>query len=715
MALDASEQGPGGGMLPAGTQVKDQVVQAWVRAVPEGHLYRVVHALSRETALLQEFYPPDWARREGDRVVAQPHRTMDYQVGLKRFLLRVRQLSRLSHPALPTLLDAWPGQGTAYALLAEPAGRSLAEVVQSAGGNLPTERFWSWLNACMDFAEWLHAQGKVHGAWDPTGIWVMDDGRLVLPPPDVEGGAQPGSPWQALEQTALAPIGTQRGPWTDVFGIAALAAFMLTGQGPMAAARRGVGQRWSAPTKLGERDAPAVDQVPPALMAAIRVSLLPNPRQRPQGIPQLKAMMGLNAPPGTDEAAATVPAGLAPAPPGHAERAGPDTVPDTVALEEYADDPAPKPEAAQVPPAAAHAVAPPADAAGTTPPVRPAAVPPVTAVKSVPASAADRVPPAVAKAEPMLESARKVAPKKPRRTRAKGEVRADSLPPSGWDSRPSRIGGDSRPPPPVPMSGLAASGVTRGALVPVSAAGLPVPLGSDSLPPSQPPDPRAAGRQQSVRAAAVAAFAAAALAAVLFVMEPPRPTEVAVARGPSTSTPQPITPAERTLQTQPPGAGPGPTAPAPSTTPGTTAEAPTPQATAPRTAPAEVEPSTAVAATPAAGRPQAGAMPGNAATPGPVAGGTAVVATAATGTPAVAGAVPPAEPLASARTAARGDTRAETRSAARDAAVAATASGLAGAARAAPGSPRLSRCSQALLEHSLGTDAAAAGVAQHCR
>ena len=142
---------------------------------------------------------------------------------LQRFLLRAQQAKQLEHPALPTLLDVWSCQGTAYALMPAVQGSSLSEFVAAQGGRLPLETILPWLRTCCDVAERLHALGRIHGAWDPSAIWVLDSRELLLPTPEVDGGAQAPSPWVALEQTVLSPGRAQRGPWTDVFGIGALA------------------------------------------------------------------------------------------------------------------------------------------------------------------------------------------------------------------------------------------------------------------------------------------------------------------------------------------------------------------------------------------------------------------------------------------------------------------------------------------------------------
>jgi hypothetical protein len=280
--------------LPAGTRLHDHVIETCLRAVPDGYVYRVVQTQTGAVAALHEYLPAAWAFRDTEGVLAKPGRGREFQVGLRRFLLRARQLRELEHPSLPRLIEAWPSHGTACILTAPAAERTLSDVVTSAGGRLPLDQAWPWLCACCDLAEWLHQQGKIHGAWDPETIGVTEDNRLILPMPEVDGPAHPASPWMPLEQTALAPKGVQRGPWTDVFGISGLAAYMLTGQSPALARRQPTAPVINT-TPRASRTSASADTLPRAMMAAIRVSLLPNARQRPQDIAQLKTMMGLFA------------------------------------------------------------------------------------------------------------------------------------------------------------------------------------------------------------------------------------------------------------------------------------------------------------------------------------------------------------------------------------------------------------------------------------
>lgn len=278
--------------LQPGTQIQGQVIEQWLRAVPDGHLYRVSDVHTGRRATLHEYLPPGVAVRDAVQVSPVSGRGQEFRLGLHRFVLRARQLRQLDHPALPKLWDLWSCRGTSYVLMPPLGEQSLAERVIADNGRVAPSVVWPWLRTCCEVAELLHAQGRIHGAWDPQAIWVRTDGELTLPPPLVDGSAVVASPWMALEQSVLAPGKAQRGPWTDVFGIAAVAAFMLTGDSPNTVQRRALGA--SAPV-LGL--AAGQLNLPEQTLSAIRAALHPNPRERPQSIEQFRSLLGLAPPP----------------------------------------------------------------------------------------------------------------------------------------------------------------------------------------------------------------------------------------------------------------------------------------------------------------------------------------------------------------------------------------------------------------------------------
>lgn len=643
--------------LAPGTRVQDHVIVAWLRSLADGHLYRVVDAATGTPATLHEYLPGAWATRDGGQVLALPSRGPEFRAGLHRFLLRAQQLKQLDHPALPVLADLWSCDGTAYALMPPLVGQSLAEVVQAQGGSLPLTMVMPWLRTCCDVAEHLHAQGKLHGAWDPQAVWVLQNGKLLLPPPEIEGGVQTPSPWSALEQTVLAPGRAQRGGWTDVYGIAALAGFMLTGQNPIALMRQMGAYRWAPGTISGEDE-----NQPGALMAAIRVGLMANPRERPQQVSQLRAMMGI-APMVPLRRHRQLMAG----------RPTPAAAPGGEALRRRSPGagPAPgaKPSGQGGFPRGFSPTLPPPETALPPASVRPAGPGPVTPPGPPPPSdgpgrePADQTP--LPELPPHLRASiegtgpnwpLQLAPQA-RYGQAAQDGPGDTVP----ATLPGELDEAAEPPEPLAIGG----------------------------PAKVPPAARAHARRGTLQIA-LAMAAAALLAVALFILEPPSATQLA---GPAPTPTERVAELERVIRGAPPSAGP-PTAAAPA---------------APVPAPA--------AANGSAGQ-------GAVALQGPPAALAAGAAIAGAPEPAAAAPVPASPERGLAEAAAKPATGASAAALPSPpgpaAAGAAAVAGVSGAesADAAPrlaARARLPRCSQALLEQSLGQSGAQNQISRECR
>jgi hypothetical protein len=712
MAEDRSSNPGTRDVLAPGTCVQDQQVVRWLRAVPDGHLYRVAHVQTGVESTMHEYLPRSWALREGDSVVALTGRGPEFRAGLQRFLLRAQQAKQLEHPALPTVQDLWSCQGTAYALMPVVEGRSLGEVVAAHKGRLPPQMIWPWLRTCCDVAERLHAQGRIHGAWDPSAIWVMDNGELLLPTPEVDGGAQAPSPWVALEQTVLAPGRAQRGPWTDVFGIGALAGFMLTGQNPSMMARLLASHRMPASAEGGAPALPS-DAEPQVQMvlAAIRLCLAPNPRERPKDIAQLRSMMALAPRAGAHrhrqvlaQKSAAVPASTR-TPAGEAQLT-----------------------AAPVPSAAPSAGLPrqelqdasvlPIDEAPTTPmplaPERlagPAAAPPSTVTgppSSLPSDLQSGLPPdpepqptaqPVSSPEPERQDVAAAAaagrevradassqPQAPalklRRVRTK--TQAEPRPPLASPEVPRVL----EPPPaevPIALSmpitpepaplvwpGEEPPAATGPGAYPIVAATLPLQLAPTMGPGPSTGSPPA--RRPQRREGWLAAGAVAFLAGLWILLDPPQDP---VTDGPAGAAGERVAQYDRALESAPPGAG--VVAPIVATSPAAAA--------APALADAAAGPGAAgqPAPTSSAGIVAGTDAPAAAAPSTPASPSTAGTGVSVPAEPAGMASVPAGERVAAVETPAR------------------------------PAAPRLPRCTQALLEQSLGTTGGASRVSRDCR
>ena len=673
--------------LAPGTRVQDHVIEQWLRAVPDGHLYRVSHFESGDLGTLHEYLPRAWSVREGEMVVALTGRGPEFRAGLQRFLLRARQLKQVEHPALPTVTDLWSCNGTAYALFPAFTGQSLSEVVADQGGALQLSTAWPWLATCCDLAERLHAQGRIHGAWDPSAIWVLSDRKLVLPAPEVDGGSQQPSPWVALEQTVLAPGRAQRGPWTDVFGIGALAGFMLTGLNPSMLARQLASQRPVPGAEPGAVDSGAdsdadMQAQTGRLLTAIRASLSPNPRERPQDIAQFRAMLGL-----TPQApvhrhlqvlspkAGEIQAGGAPtaaARPVRPERprVSPPRITRSAGASAGASPAAAVPPNSPAKPVMPQPPASQAAAAGEAPlaPVELPTLPGDLDLKpsqTLPAEASEtsepsaQAVPEAADAKPGAEPATRVGGKSPRVPALKLKSSAGRRTPPASEGVTAKIQlPPDKVPLPVPFGSSASAREPDAADYPVVTtvlSGLPAPLSSKGQA-SQSGGATASPRpvRKSANHEVWLAVAAALVVAMLwFFVDTPRMPELASA--PPSPEAGRTAQLERMLERDPPAAGPGPGAPA-------------------------------AVAVPALAAPAA-------ATASSAQEGRVATASAEQAAPTVATAARPAD---SAETSPLVPGRAETAPAVRSA-------------------PRLPRCTQALLEQSLGSGGAAAQVSRECR
>jgi serine/threonine-protein kinase len=168
---------------------------------------------------------------------------------LTRFEREVRVTARLSHPNTVEIYDyGRTDDGRFYYVMELLDGLSLAELVERHGPLPPGRAIFLLRQACGALAE-AHAAGLVHRDLKPANIFAARRGNLhdfaklldfglVLPPPDpstVEpsrDGHIAGSPlYMAPEQATGAERPDAR---ADLYGLGAVAYYLLTGRAPFA-------------------------------------------------------------------------------------------------------------------------------------------------------------------------------------------------------------------------------------------------------------------------------------------------------------------------------------------------------------------------------------------------------------------------------------------------------------------------------------------------
>ncbi len=352
-------QHAGHGMaLPAGTRLAEFELQ---RVLGEGGFGIVYlawdHSLERQVAL-KEYLPGALAGRAGAGTVlphSERHRET-FELGLRSFINEAKALAQFDHPSLVKVYRFWEAQGTAYMVMPFYQGRTVKDTVRAMAAR-PGE---DWLLALLvPLAEALavvHAEQWFHRDIAPDNILLLADGgrpllldfgaaRRVIGDHTQNLTVILKAGYAPIEQYAEMP-GMRQGAWTDVYALAAVAYWVITGETPPASIGRMVSDTLQPASQV------AAGRYSPQLLAAIDQALALRPDQRTRSMQAFRAALGAAgvvaaapaAPPPVDTEATVIrPArGAGAAPAANLAGSAPGMVPQTEAPAP-APAPAPKP------------------------------------------------------------------------------------------------------------------------------------------------------------------------------------------------------------------------------------------------------------------------------------------------------------------------------------------------------------------------------------
>ncbi|WP_374263457.1 protein kinase [Zoogloea sp.] len=309
------------------------------RGLPEGYLlneYRIervlggggfgVTYLAHDTNLdcavaLKEYMPRDVARRNPDHSISpaddRDRRAFDW--GLQRFLLESRALASFHHSGIVRVLRYFRANDTAYMVMAYETGQPLQHWLV---GRLPLDRasLLRIVRPLLDGLEAVHGAGFLHRDIKPGNIYIRDDGSPVLLDfgsarrVENDGGDHT---LTAVVSPGFAPAEQyhrhgKQGPWTDLYALAGVMYWMVTGHLPMESLARLREDTMPSAARLGNAAAFGI-----GLLNAIDWALRPDEKLRPQDVAAFRRAC-LAPPTGGEVAAeppveAPLPLGLSPA------------------------------------------------------------------------------------------------------------------------------------------------------------------------------------------------------------------------------------------------------------------------------------------------------------------------------------------------------------------------------------------------------------------
>jgi serine/threonine protein kinase len=282
--------------LPIGTRLGTFEVTGIVHRDLSGIVYSGEDRTSPGKVAIKEYLPATLADRMASGKVGM--RSLRYKPafieGKDRFLANGRMLAALDEPALIRVLRCWKQNGTAYMAMPLYEGETLHEVLKVS--TTPGE---SWLKAMLgpllDALATLHKFDCYPCNVTPDSIVMLHDGTPLLfafgagrrttanSSGDLRHDLNPG--FAPIEQYAHDPT-MPEGPWTDVYAVAAVIRFAITGK-PLPA----LASRMASDTLTPLRHAHA--DYSPTFLDAIDRSVAVLPRDRPQTIADFRRVLGI--------------------------------------------------------------------------------------------------------------------------------------------------------------------------------------------------------------------------------------------------------------------------------------------------------------------------------------------------------------------------------------------------------------------------------------
>ncbi|HEX7439787.1 MAG TPA: protein kinase [Caldimonas sp.] len=297
----AAPSNDNGNMLPVGTFLAEFELTDVLGEGGFGIVYLARdHSLHRRVAL-KEYMPSSLAARVGGTQVAvksERHRET-FEAGLKSFVNEARLLASFDHPSLVKVYRFWEANGTAYMVMPFYEGITLKEKLKEMGE--PPDEAWlrDLLEPLTEALAVIHAEQCFHRDIAPDNVILLKGSNLPLL---LDFGAARrviGDMTQALtvilkpgyapvEQYAEVP-GMKQGAWTDVYALAAVVYYAVTGKTPPTSVGRLMNDSYVPMVEAG------AGRYSPAFLAAIDRALAVKPEERTQSISQMRVDLGMDA------------------------------------------------------------------------------------------------------------------------------------------------------------------------------------------------------------------------------------------------------------------------------------------------------------------------------------------------------------------------------------------------------------------------------------
>lgn len=316
-----------GNGLPVGTRLHEFEITQLVGEGGFGIVYLAMDTMLQRRVALKEYMPSSLAARtEASQVQVKSERYREtFEAGMRSFINEAQLLASFDHPSLVKVYRFWQQNNTAYMVMPFYEGKNLRDTLRA----LPQAPSEDWLRTLLapltEALQVIHAENCFHRDIAPDNVMML--GATNKPLLLDFGAARRviGDMTQALtvilkpgyapvEQYAEIP-GMKQGAWTDVYALAAVVHYAITGRTPPPSVGRLLNDTYQPLAQV------AAGRYSARFLAAVDHALAVRPEARTQSVAQLREEMGLDGPtaapvatPGDETTVLMPPPAAAPAP-----------------------------------------------------------------------------------------------------------------------------------------------------------------------------------------------------------------------------------------------------------------------------------------------------------------------------------------------------------------------------------------------------------------
>ena len=212
-------------------------------------------SLQRQVAVKEFFMKDFYSRDESIRTMSAPSTGSSKLVEQyrKKFIKEARNLARLNHPHIISVIDVYEENGTVYYVMPYLIGGSLQDYVKTHG-TLSEQEAMKYVKQIASALKYMHEELHIcHYDVKPANILLDNKGNAVL----IDFGISKNYDAQGQETTTT-PIGMSEGyapieqyqqnveefsPVSDVYALGATLYFLLHGKRPVSAVHRASGEK----------------------------------------------------------------------------------------------------------------------------------------------------------------------------------------------------------------------------------------------------------------------------------------------------------------------------------------------------------------------------------------------------------------------------------------------------------------------------------------